>query len=114
MTAPLPADLGGGRIVVRYRVVSKDGHPIAGEIAFTVSGAAGTAPTTAGTTSSPATGGAGTSAATPRAGGASAVGHGSDNVVAYVLTGFVAVAMLGIGLMIWRWDRQRNRHLRQP
>jgi len=32
--------------------------------------------------------------------------------VAYVLTGFVAVAMLAIGLMLWRWEKQRSN--RQP
>lgn len=116
ISALLPSDLGGGRIVVRYRVVSKDGHPIAGEIAFTVgagetSGTAGSGGTSnAARANGPSTGVA-TSGATPasRSAGTSSVGTGSDNIVAYVLTGFVAVAMLAIGLLLWRWEKQRNR-----
>ncbi|MCB1252899.1 MAG: copper resistance protein CopC [Austwickia sp.] len=119
VSAPLPADIGAGRVVVRYRVVSKDGHPISGEIAFTV-GAAGGTPGAAGATTS----GAGTetgsttaaspaaTATSPRAGQAANVSRDSDNIVAYVLTGFVAVAMLAIGLMLWRWEKQRSN--RQP
>ena len=124
VTAALPADLGTGKVVVRYRVVSKDGHPISGEIAFTVAGGAagGTsgpsaaAPSPgsgAGSTASMAASGtssAGSASASPRPTAASSVANGSDNIVAYVLTGFVAVAMLTIGLLLWRWEKQRHKH----
>ncbi|QQS00195.1 MAG: copper resistance protein CopC [Austwickia sp.] len=123
VTAALPADLGTGKVVVRYRVVSKDGHPISGEIAFTVAGAAGgtsgasaAAPSPgsgAGSTASMAASGtssAGAASASPRPTAASSVANGSDNIVAYVLTGFVAVAMLTIGLLLWRWEKQRHKH----
>lgn len=36
LTAPLPTDVTGNRVTVRYRVISADGHPISGEFGFTV------------------------------------------------------------------------------
>jgi len=47
-TAALPADLPGGAWEVSWRVVSSDGHPIEGELAYTVADAAPSpSPTTA-------------------------------------------------------------------
>lgn len=44
VSAPLPRDLPAGETAVRYRVVSADSHPVAGEITFTFRPAA-TSPT---------------------------------------------------------------------
>jgi copper transport protein len=45
--AHLPADLGDGTYVASFRVVSADGHPIAGAILFAIGGAPGDAPANA-------------------------------------------------------------------
>ncbi len=45
--APLPPDLGPGTYVASYRVVSADGHPIAGAIVFAIGGAPDDAPAAA-------------------------------------------------------------------
>ncbi len=42
VSAPLPADLGAGGFVLSYRVISADGHPVSGTLAFTVGDAAPT------------------------------------------------------------------------
>lgn len=42
VSAPLPSGLGAGGYVVAYRVISADGHPVSGTIAFTVGDAAPT------------------------------------------------------------------------
>ena len=39
VVVPLSATLGPGSYTVRYRVVGRDGHPIAGSFAFTVEAA---------------------------------------------------------------------------
>ena len=45
----LPDDLPRGTQVVSYRVISEDGHPVGGSLAFSVGAATGTALTPAGT-----------------------------------------------------------------
>ncbi|MEL7978266.1 copper resistance CopC family protein [Isoptericola sp. F-RaC21] len=54
VTAALPDDLPGGDWDVSWRVVSSDGHPIEGELTFTVAGAATPSPS-ASPSSSPTT-----------------------------------------------------------
>lgn len=128
VTVPLPSDLGSGKIAVRYRVVSKDGHPIAGEIGFTVgtgaggsastpgapatgasgsSGAPGSATASSGTAGAP-TATASTGRAAGTSAGTSAVNDAGTNVVAYVLTSAGAVILISIGLLLWRWEKQRQ------
>lgn len=121
VTVPLPPSLGTGKIAVRYRVVSKDGHPISGEIGFTVASPAGSS----GTTPSPST--ASTTGATSQAATAPTttpqpestthpaghtatvpVGSSSNNLAVYVLTGLGAAILAGIGVLVWRWEKQRQ------
>ena len=44
VSQPLPATLAPGGYTVAYRVVSADGHPISGQVSFTVSAPRSTAP----------------------------------------------------------------------
>ncbi|GAB77130.1 hypothetical protein AUCHE_05_00340 [Austwickia chelonae NBRC 105200] len=105
----LPQDLGGGKITVRYRVVSKDGHPISGEISFTVPGGQGPAQPGADRSS----GAAGSSTSTggvPSSdpGRPVTTAQGSDTVAVYLLTGGAAVLLMTLGFLVYRWDRQRD------
>lgn len=79
---PVPPELEGGDYTVVYRVTSSDGHPISGEVPFTLDVAAappaapspsttsGAGPTATAAEPSPSSGGAATSS--PTAGGAAA------------------------------------------
>lgn len=94
VTAEMPGGMTAGRIVVRYRVVSKDGHPIEGEISFT---AATGAPGAAATTAAP-TGGSG-EAALPAQGDASSTSEDSGfSIWGYPLVGLGALILMGVGL----------------
>lgn len=104
VSTALPRDLGDGKIVLRYKVVSKDGHPIGGEISFTV-GEAG------GSSSQPSTG-ASAAATQPSGRATTAAGSpsGSDgaSTAAYALTG-AAVVVLGLiaAVVLW-WEKRRR------
>ncbi|WP_162872855.1 copper resistance CopC family protein [Austwickia chelonae] len=104
----LPQDLGGGKIAVRYRVVSKDGHPISGEISFTVPG--GQPPGQSGRDASSGTPGssAPTGTTSSEQGRPVTTPNGGSPVAVYLLTGGAAVLLLVLGILVYRWDRQRE------
>lgn len=96
VTAQMPDGLAAGRIAVRYRVVSKDGHPIEGEISFTAATGAPGAP--AATTSAVA---GGAEAAQPAQGDmASSSDDPGFSIWAYPLVGIGALLLFGVGLAL--------------
>lgn len=104
LTVPIPTDQPAGRVEVRYRVVSADGHPIAGSIAFTVKGAASpsaTASVGASTPSAPAAVSPTGPAAPPAAAEDPSTGW------MYILMGLAAVLVIGVGLAIRFMGRRR-------
>lgn len=98
VTTPLPEGLPKGKVAVRYRVVSKDGHPISGQVVFTL---------TEGRVAGPAAGApaGGASAAAEPDGAAASTTSGSAGWV-YALSGVAALVLLAVGAFILRWDRQ--------
>lgn len=91
LVVPVPPEMPGGEVEARYRVVSADGHPIAGQVTFTVDdGTQERAATDAPTQTAPARddAGAGTTTDTARSDQTSSTGM-------YALTGF-AVVLLGV------------------
>lgn len=102
VTSPLPDGLPEGKVSVRYRVVSKDGHPISGAVTFTLTsgkdpGAAGAA----------ATGAAAAPKGAPAGQESSGAAGGSGWI--YGLTAFAALVLAGVGALILRWERQGRR-----
>ncbi|MBW3086541.1 hypothetical protein KEM60_02766 [Austwickia sp. TVS 96-490-7B] len=110
VTAPLPAGLGQGRIEVRYRIVSKDGHPVDGKIAFTV-GKGGPAPSS-NDGASPAGASSGSSGATTGTADHSATSNAEPGKGGLVLS---IVAVLGgcAALLIWFGVRMVRREQRR-
>jgi methionine-rich copper-binding protein CopC len=90
----------GGEYKVGYRVVSEDGHPVSGSIAFTVAGVPGAAaPAPQPTSASPTT-----TAASPTSSGA----LGSDTKGS-VITAAVAGLLLGGAIAFWQSRRHRRK-----
>ncbi|WP_433256607.1 copper resistance CopC family protein [Streptosporangium sp. CA-135522] len=91
-----------GEYVIAWRVVSSDGHPVEGEIPFTVTGSA--AP------SAPATRGGPTASLSPApvaAGPATTGGQGSSpEVPGWIWGGLVALVILGA--VVWSRTSRRN------
>lgn len=106
VSGPFPRDLPAGTTAIRFRVVSADGHPVAGEISFELR-TAGAEPS-AGTTSEPA----GTQGATnpPAAAQAPAAerGEGIGNVTMLALGGIGALIFLAVAGLLIRADRRRH------
>ena len=128
--AEVPAPLAAGPYVIAWRVVSSDGHPIEGEIPFTVAGepspdptttasttGPSTAPTTAPTTESTAepTAAPSGSATTmpPAAGPATSVTPASaesgGGIPAWIWAAAVVLALLGVGLWLVGARARRQR-----
>ncbi|WP_168581855.1 copper resistance CopC family protein [Gephyromycinifex aptenodytis] len=113
VVVPLPTDLPAGKIAVRYRVVSRDGHPIAGQIAFTQEkGAAVSSAPQSSAPSAPAGGpianpspDVATMTETNPAGPTES--DGSIGAI-YVLTGVAALALIGVGALLFFWERRRQ------
>ncbi len=107
VTASMPGGLAAGRITVRYRVVSKDGHPIEGEISFTAeTGPAGEASTT-----DLSKGGAGdTQAVSPESASRSSAQEESAGFSpwGYPLVGTVALILIGIGVALRKRPRRHT------
>ncbi|HET6968180.1 MAG TPA: copper resistance CopC family protein [Ornithinibacter sp.] len=103
VTQPLSPSLGSGEHVVTYRVVSTDGHPVAGRLTFTTTAA----PTPSTEPTASATPSAGTTASAPPSPLATApatepVTEGSSSPWARVLAGLAAV-LAGLALAVsWR------------
>ncbi len=107
VSAAMPADLPEGHVVARYRVVSADGHPIAGEISFTVGdgGAATGGPAQSGQQNSAA-------GAVPNADEAADIAaapssQDAPNVAPYALMGLAAVLMVAFGAFILVRERRK-------
>ena len=108
VTQALVEALPEGGHTVAYRVVSADGHPVAGSLTFTTTAAISASPTPSATATTPATGSAGpsapgpgatTAATAPDAGG---TGRGAGAAVA-----LLAAVALG-SLALW-WGLARRR-----
>ncbi len=94
VTAQMPGGMAAGRIVVRYRVVSKDGHPIEGEISFT---AATGAPGSPAATTAPGPGAS--EVARPAEGDVSSTSEDPGfSIWSYPLVGLAALLLVGVGL----------------
>lgn len=117
VTLPVPAEVPAGRVEVRYRVVSADGHPVGGEIAFTVtngglttaaSSTTAASPTAAPTTAAPGgTDSTGTDTTAADTTPASVNGEGSTMWM-YALTGFAALLVVAAGVVIVLMGRRRR------
>ena len=123
VSAAIPAEVTQGEVTTRYRVVSADGHPIAGEITFTVE-AGNTSPTTSSTaapgtttpnaavpTAAPTTGAPTTAvpnADEPADIEAAPSSADAPNVVPYMLMGLAAVLMVAFGVYLLRTERRRR------
>lgn len=94
----VPGPLAGGSYVIAWRVVSSDGHPIEGEIPFTVKGtsSSSTTPETAAATTAPAV-----SAQTSRP---AAAAQGGGGIPGWLWAGLAALVVLG--LAIWLLSRR--------
>lgn len=99
VNASIPEGLPPGLVHVRYRVVSADGHPITGEISFTVEGGPTSAPTTGGNVA-PAV-------PAPTANPTPADGDGSTTMM-YVLSGVAAVIIVVGGIVVFLSGRRRR------
>ena len=124
VTAPMPADLGTGEMTVRYRVVSADGHPVAGEITFTVGppalGGTATSQVAAPTSEAdePASTDSAAAAPTPSPSvmnpdeaadiEAGRPASQAPNIAPYALTGLAAVLLIGFGVFLLRSERRRR------
>ena len=110
VTASMPRGLGAGRITVRYRVVSKDGHPIEGEISFTAgTGSAGAASTTGLTRSGPEATQAGSSEGSAGSSRPSAQEEGVGfSPWGYPLIGSAALILIGIGVALRKRPRRHS------
>lgn len=104
LLVPLPNDLAAGAVEVRYRVTSADGHPIAGQVVFTTEQPGPQAPDLAPTTP----------AASPQeteheATDAAPAGNDDEGTTwIYALTGVAALVLIGLGALLFRWDRQHR------
>lgn len=97
VTAVIPEGLPPGLVHVRYRAVSADGHPITGEISFTVAGGPSDGASTGGVPAAP----------TPTANPTPADGDGSTTMM-YVLSGVAAVVIVGAGIAVFLSGRRRR------
>ncbi len=113
VSASLPRDLAPGQTAVRYRVVSADSHPVAGEVTFTFRPATAS-PTAAETTPGSATPGA-TSGAQPGApktitATSPAAESTAGNDGAYMMLALGGIGALVFGVIVFlllRSDRRR-------
>lgn len=104
VTQPLAADLPAGEHTVTYRVVSSDGHPVAGTVTFTTTQAPASASPSPSATASPAPSPTASAVASPAPSptGDPASGDDADGVSPWLVVAAVAVlAALGLGAA-WR------------
>lgn len=102
VTQALVPRLAAGVYRVAFRVVSKDGHPVAGESGFTLT----PAPTTSPSTSPPSTSPAAAPPSAPAADGAPAPVPNADqsgglSPFRTVIAGAVVLMIIGAGLLLW-------------
>lgn len=97
-----PAALEVGTYQVAYRVVSADGHPVAGAITFTIVGTGSPSPGPTSSTAEPPTASAAASTAV-----ATEAEPPSSDSPAVVLLALAAVAVLGVLVAAWAVRRRR-------
>ncbi len=93
-----------GKVSAAFRVTSKDGHPIAGQISFTVKGQATSGAAPAATVAPAASNGA--TAASPVRSTPMASAP-EDSVSIYILTGAGAVGLMLLGGLVLWWERRK-------
>ncbi len=93
-----------GKVSAAFRVTSKDGHPIAGQISFTVKGQATASAAPAVTSAPPASNGS--TAASPLRGTPTASAPG-DSISIYILTGAGALGLILLGGLVLWWERRK-------
>ncbi len=93
LTAPWPDGLAGDAYTINYRVVSLDGHPVTGSVAFSYPGDTSPAP------SLPA---AATAGATPEAEADTPEGSSNSNAGVWVAVGIVLIGVAAGGYVIRR------------
>ena len=104
----VPGPLAGGPYVIAWRVVSSDGHPIEGEIPFTVK-ATSSGTTTPATAGAAATTAPAVSAQTTRP---AAAAQGGGGIPSWLWAGLAALVVLG--LAIWLLARRTGEPAEQP
>jgi methionine-rich copper-binding protein CopC len=115
--AEVPAPLPAGTYVIAWRVVSSDGHPIEGEIPFTVEGEPSPDPTTPASTTAPNTApstapsvSATTMApAAPAASVTPASAESGGGIPAWIWVAALVLALLGVGLWLVGAKAKRQR-----
>ncbi|MFI7455524.1 copper resistance protein CopC [Nonomuraea sp. NPDC049714] len=117
--AEVPAPLVAGTYVIAWRVVSSDGHPIEGEIPFTVEGEPSPDPTTPASATAPSTGpntapntGPSTApsvSATTKAPAEPASAESGGGIPAWIWVAAVVLALLGVGLWLVGAKAKRQR-----
>ena len=111
VTVDIPAGSGGGSYAVAYQIVSADSHPIAGEIAFTVTLAPTTATPSSASPSSPASASAAASESasnSPAPTGVSTAAADPPGLSGGVLAVGLMVLALGLAALGWAVVRQRR------
>lgn len=95
-----------GRVTAAYRVTSKDGHPIAGQIAFTVATGATGSSSGVGSTSAPDSRSAAPTPAATLAGAPTSAD--TDSLLPmYLLAGAGAIGLMVLGGLVLWWERKR-------
>lgn len=98
--------IGPGQVTVLFRVTSKDAHPISGKVSFIIDGEPGfAAPSATASTGATDPGSDGGDQQALGAGPNSAEG-GPPAAWAYVVTGLVALALMGLGAVVLRRERR--------
>lgn len=111
LTVPIPAEVPDGAVEVRYRIVSKDGHPVAGTLAFTAGPPAATGSTTdTAMPVAPGTASDGTQTPAPRATTQPSVPEREEaaNTWMYALTGVAVLLVAAVGAAIFFMTRHRH------
>lgn len=113
VTQPLTADLPNGRYAIAFRVVSSDGHPVSGELHFTLKAPApvpSATPTTASPAAGPSSAGAATPAgaapSSPAAGTSAAASSSSGGGWTAALVAAVLVVAIAAGTLVVRRRRR--------
>lgn len=107
VVVPLPTDLPAGEVAVRYRVVSRDGHPIAGQIAFVQETGAPSEPASSDSSTGPIANPSPDVATVTETNPASPAQSDNDIGAIYVLTGVAALLIVGVGVLLFLWERRR-------
>lgn len=108
LTVPIPAEVPDGAVEVRYRIVSKDGHPVAGTLAFTAGTPATSAATTSGAQQPADTTPGTTQTFAPSATAPASAREEAANTWMYALTGVAVLLVVAVGAAIYVMTRRRH------